>query len=70
MDDKNKRRKVGDNDPKPPAVLLNLLASAAPSEKYIELTALQADELWKNDLWKWYLSYRLSQDGVYLKIIK
>jgi len=70
MENVSKKRKVGEVHPKPPAVLLNLLASAAPSDNYIELTALQAEDLWQNDLWRWYLSYRLSQDGVFLKILK
>jgi hypothetical protein len=56
----SRKRKVGEMDPKPPADLL------AP----LRINLNEAEILWKNDIWRWYLSYRLSQDDAYLQILK
>jgi len=58
-----KKRKLGKFDPKPPAVIIDESSIIFPSLE-------DAEELWKNDIWKWYLSYHLSQDGAYLQILK
>ena len=58
-----KKRKLGQINPKPPAVIIEENSIIFPSLE-------EAEEMWKNDIWKWYLSYRLSQDGAYLQILK
>lgn len=65
------KRKVVEMDPKPPAEIARLPAAPRCEENCITFpTMLEAEECWENNVWKWYLSYRLSQDGVYLQILK
>lgn len=66
------KRKVEDMDPKPPAEIARLPAAPRCDERSITFNSMEeAEGIWKNKIWKWYLSYRLAEeDGVYLQILK